>query len=113
VVVATDIVISETIKFMRSLQNSELLLSMMERFTHFKAVPCMSKVTQNKVINFFNEFAHPGGPYFAPRNLRQTSIKVMNVMFPEGKEARRVVHSAFRLLHPYYWPSSLLNWVWT
>lgn len=28
-------------------------------------------------------------------------------MFPEGKKARKLVHSIFRVLHPYYWSYSV------
>lgn len=67
----------------------------------------MSKVTQNKILNCFNDFSHPGGPYFPPRHIRQLALKVVNVMFPEGKKARKLVHNFFRLLHPYYWSQSV------
>ena len=67
----------------------------------------MSKVTQNKILNTFNDFSHPGGPYFPPRKVRQYAIKAMSIMFPEGKKARKLVHNFFRLLHPYYWSQSV------
>jgi hypothetical protein len=68
----------------------------------------MSKVTQNKVLNSFNEFSHPGGPYFSPRNVRQFALKAMGIMFPEGRKARKLVHSVFRVMHPFHWSKSVV-----
>ena len=34
-------------------------------------------------------------------------MKVVNLLFPEGKKARKLVHNFFRLLHPYYWSQSV------
>jgi hypothetical protein len=31
----------------------------------------------------------------------------MGIMFPEGKKARKLVHSIFRVMHPYYWSYSV------
>ncbi|CDW79661.1 UNKNOWN [Stylonychia lemnae] len=106
-IIFIDILISETLKLMRFMQQSDSLLKIMKKFILLKDLPYMSKVTQNKILNTFNDFSHPGGPYFSPRLIRQYSIKVMSIMFPEGKKARKLVHSFFRLLHPYYWSQSL------
>eukprot|EP00347_Sterkiella_histriomuscorum_P013204 403365609 len=106
-VICIDILISETLKLMRIMQQQEPLLKLMQKFVLLKDLPYMSKVTQNKILNCFNDFSHPGGPYFPPRQVRQYAIKVMSVMFPEGKKARKLVHNFFRLLHPYYWSQSV------
>ena len=69
----------------------------------------MSKVTENNIINCLTDFTHPGGPFFPSRPLRHLSSKVMNEVFPNrpAKKPRKLVHSFFRLLHPYYWAESI------
>jgi hypothetical protein len=106
-IVCIDILLTETLKFIRSLEKSEQILAIMHKFILFRCLPYMSKVTQNKVINTFNDFSHPGGPFFAPRQLRHFALKAMGAMFPEGKEARKLIHNVFRLMHPYYWSQSV------
>lgn len=66
-IVCIDILLSETLKFIRSLEKSDQILLIMHKFILFRCLPYMSKVTQNKIINTFNDFSHPGGPFFAPR----------------------------------------------
>lgn len=63
----------------------------------------MSRVTQNKILSVFNDFSHPGGPFFPPRSIRSFSKKAMGIMFPEGKQGRKVTHTVFRAFHPFYW----------
>jgi hypothetical protein len=69
----------------------------------------MSKVSENRVMNTLTEFTHPGGPYFPTRPVRYLANKVMATLFPSraAKRARKLVHSFFRLLHPYYWAESI------
>ena len=37
--------------------------------------------------------------------------RAMDVLYPRGKTLRFVVNLLFRLLHPTWWPFSLLHWV--
>ncbi len=72
-------------------------------------MPYMSKVSENRIMNTLTEFTHPGGPYFPTRPVRQLANKVMSTLFPSrpAKRVRKLVHSFFRLLHPYYWAESI------
>ena len=82
----------------------------MSKLAQARELPYMSKVTENRLMNGLTDFSHPGGPYFPSRPVRQLAIKVMNSIFPVSpnvKRARKVVHSFFRMLHPYYWTESV------
>jgi hypothetical protein len=82
----------------------------MQKLTVAKELPYMSKVTENRLMNSLTDFSHPGGPYFPSRPVRQLAIKLMNSLFPlspNAKRARKIVHSFFRMLHPYYWTESV------
>ena len=69
----------------------------------------MSVVTENKIMDFLTDFSHPGGPYFPARPLRHLSLKLQNDLFPTrpARRARKLIHSFFRLLHPFYWAESV------
>ena len=69
----------------------------------------MSVVTENKIMDFLTDFSHPGGPYFPSRPLRHLALKMQNDLFPKrpARRTRKLVHSFFRLLHPFYWAESL------
>ena len=73
----------------------------------------MSKVTQNKILNMLNNFSHPGGPYFPPRELRQVALKASQDLFPEGCNERMLAHQIFRILHPWYAIQSIIYHVFT
>ena len=82
----------------------------MSKLALARELPYMSKVTENRLMNGLTDFSHPGGPYFPSRPVRQLAIKVMITIFPVSpnvKRARKIVHSFFRMLHPYYWTESV------
>ncbi len=74
-ILALDQVISETVKMLQELKDQALLEIYIDKMTLcVKQLPYMSKITQNKLMNFLNALAHPGGPYFAPREVRQKAV---------------------------------------
>ena len=56
-------------------------------------------------------FTNPGGPLYPSRAVRRRALGAMNALTPGGAFARQLVKLAFRLLHPFRWPWSLLNWL--
>uniref|UniRef100_A0A7S3N108 Uncharacterized protein n=1 Tax=Strombidium inclinatum TaxID=197538 RepID=A0A7S3N108_9SPIT len=71
-------------------------------------VPRMSKTTQNKLLNLLNQFSHPGGPFFPPRELRQIALQASGELFPEGQSERMLTHNIFRVVHPWYLTKSFV-----
>lgn len=63
--------------------------------------------TANKLQGMLYAFSSAGGPIFPTRPVRHTARTTMDIMFPAGRRTRSMVRLAFRLLHPYYWPSSV------
>jgi len=107
--VTADLVISDTLKLLKTITNHDSLFTLMSKLSLIKDLSYMSKVSENRIMNTLTEFTHPGGPYFPTRTVRQLSNKVMTALFPSrpAKRARKLVHSFFRLLHPYYWAESV------
>ena len=115
----TDLVISDTLKLLRSMTNHDALYHLLGKILLFKGkkkcsitvldLPYMSKVSENKLMNGLTDFTHPGGPYFPSRPVRHLASQTMSQLFPNrpARRLRKLVHSCFRLLHPYYWAESL------
>ena len=70
-ILVVDTLLCESIKVIRVLDSSQKIMKMIENMVdEFKHLPRISRVTQNKTLNMLNNFSHPGGPYFPPRELR-------------------------------------------
>ena len=61
----------------------------------------------------------PGAPRWAPQSVRQAALRALDVLFPMGASARRLVCFAFQLLHPgevaqsaSRWAFGWLRWPW-
>lgn len=108
-IVAADLVISDTLRLLKSMTNHDALYSLLCKIVLFRDLPYMSKVSENKLMNTLTDFTHPGGPYFPTRPVRHLASHAMVLLFPQMKarRLRKLVHSFFRLLHPYYWSESV------
>ena len=70
-ILVIDTLLCESIKVIRAFDSSKKIIRMIEEMVcEFRQLPRMSRVTQNKTLNMLNNFSHPGGPYFPPRELR-------------------------------------------
>ncbi|GBG88166.1 hypothetical protein CBR_g46654 [Chara braunii] len=55
----------------------------------------------------------PGGPHFPPRSVRHAAFRTLDCLYPVGRRFRHLISLGFRLLHPYYWPSSFWHFLVT
>ncbi|XP_039810631.1 uncharacterized protein LOC120673716 isoform X3 [Panicum virgatum] len=55
----------------------------------------------------------PGGPTYPTRAVRHAAWNTLDLLFPVGRYPRHVISLFFRLLYPWYWPSSCWNFVVT
>ncbi|PUZ58065.1 hypothetical protein GQ55_5G478900 [Panicum hallii var. hallii] len=58
-------------------------------------------------------FTSPGGPTYPTRAVRHAAWNTLDLLFPVGRYPRHVISLFFRLLYPWYWPSSCWNFVVT
>ncbi|CAL4965253.1 unnamed protein product [Urochloa decumbens] len=58
-------------------------------------------------------FTSPGGPTYPTRAVRHAAWNTLDLLFPIGRYPRHVISLFFRLLYPWYWPSSCWNFVMT
>ncbi|KAJ3693682.1 hypothetical protein LUZ60_009162 [Juncus effusus] len=58
-------------------------------------------------------FTSPGGPTYPTRAVRHATWNTLDFLFPVGVYPRHVISLFFRLLYPWYWPSSCWNFIMT
>ncbi|XP_019052878.1 PREDICTED: uncharacterized protein LOC104594588 isoform X2 [Nelumbo nucifera] len=56
-------------------------------------------------------FTSPGGPMYPTRAVRHAAWDALDLLFPIGRYPRHLISLFFRLLYPWYWPSSCWNFV--
>ncbi|EOA13883.1 hypothetical protein CARUB_v10026986mg [Capsella rubella] len=56
-------------------------------------------------------FTSPGGPMYPTRAVRHAAWDSLDSLFPVGRYPRHLISLFFRLLYPWYWPSSCWNFV--
>ncbi|KAK6935900.1 hypothetical protein RJ641_032930, partial [Dillenia turbinata] len=56
-------------------------------------------------------FTSPGGPKYPTRVVRHAAWDALDLLFPVGSYPRHLISLFFRLLYPWYWPSSCWNFV--
>ncbi|KAG0473669.1 hypothetical protein HPP92_015526 [Vanilla planifolia] len=58
-------------------------------------------------------FTSPGGPMYPTRAVRHAAWDALDLLFPIGQYPRHIISFFFRLLYPWYWPSSCWNFIKT
>ncbi|XP_058109756.1 uncharacterized protein LOC131252968 isoform X5 [Magnolia sinica] len=56
-------------------------------------------------------FTSPGGPMYPTRAVRHAAWDALDFLFPVGQYPRHLISLFFRLLYPWYWPSSCWNFI--
>ncbi|KAL8191641.1 hypothetical protein R6Q57_028372 [Mikania cordata] len=58
-------------------------------------------------------FTSPGGPMYPTRAVRHAAWDALDFLYPVGRYPRHLISLFFRVLYPWYWPSSCWNFVWS
>eukprot|EP00249_Psilotum_nudum_P006891 c20139_g1_i2 orf=139-1155(+) len=67
--------------------------------------------TSTRLKSALYSFTSPGGPMYPTRPIRHAAWDTLDCLYPVGQRFRHLISLSFRLLHPYYWPSSFGNFV--
>lgn len=67
--------------------------------------------TSTRLKTCLYSFTSPGGPMYPTRAVRHAAWDALDVLFPVGQYPRHIISLFFRLLYPWYWPSSCWNFV--
>ncbi|XP_022964651.1 uncharacterized protein LOC111464663 isoform X3 [Cucurbita moschata] len=67
--------------------------------------------TSTRLKTCLYSFTPPGGPMYPTRAVRHAAWDALDFLFPVGRYPRHLISLFFRLLYPWYWPSSCWNFV--
>ncbi|GLU11642.1 hypothetical protein SLE2022_283750 [Rubroshorea leprosula] len=67
--------------------------------------------TSTRLKTSLYSFTSPGGPMYPTRAVRHAAWDALDFLFPVGRYPRHLISLFFRLLYPWYWPSSCWNFV--
>ncbi|KAK1398555.1 K-stimulated pyrophosphate-energized sodium pump protein [Heracleum sosnowskyi] len=81
--------------------------------SHIKALQGMElrMATSTRLKTCLYSFTSPGGPMYPTRAVRHAAWVALDLLFPVGQYPRHVISLFFRLLYPWYWPSSCWNFI--
>ncbi|XP_059429745.1 uncharacterized protein LOC132163462 [Corylus avellana] len=67
--------------------------------------------TSTRLKTCLYSFTSPGGPMYPTRAVRHAAWDALDLLFPIGRYPRHLISLFFRLLYPWYWPSSCWNFI--
>nr|XP_043636552.1 uncharacterized protein LOC122607604 [Erigeron canadensis]XP_043636553.1 uncharacterized protein LOC122607604 [Erigeron canadensis] len=67
--------------------------------------------TSTRLKTCLYSFTSPGGPMYPTRAVRHAAWDALDFLFPVGRYPRHIISLFFRLMYPWYWPSSCWNFV--
>ncbi|KAK6144593.1 hypothetical protein DH2020_021413 [Rehmannia glutinosa] len=67
--------------------------------------------TSTRLKTCLYSFTSPGGPMYPTRAVRHAAWDALDFLFPVGRYPRHIISLFFRLLYPWYWPSSCWNFL--
>ncbi|XP_044475797.1 uncharacterized protein LOC123203503 [Mangifera indica] len=65
--------------------------------------------TSTRLKTCLYSFTSPGGPMYPTRAVRHAAWDALDFLYPVGQYPRHLISLFFRLLYPWYWPSSCWN----
>lgn len=105
-----DILVIELSDQLQKLKVEPVLL---HYFSHIKVLQGLElrMTTSTRLKSCLYSFTSPGGPMYPTRAVRHAAWDALDFLFPVGRYPRHIISLFFRLLYPWYWPSSCWNFV--
>ncbi|XP_057782826.1 uncharacterized protein LOC131000771 [Salvia miltiorrhiza] len=107
---APDIFITELADQLQKLKVEPVLLHYLSQIKVLQGVE-LRMATSTKLKTCLYSFTSPGGPMYPTRAVRHAAWDALDFLFPVGRYPRHLISLFFRLLYPWYWPSSCWNFV--
>ncbi|KAG9445142.1 hypothetical protein H6P81_016482 [Aristolochia fimbriata] len=105
-----DIFVIELTDQLQKLKVEPVLLHYLSQMRALKGLELrMSTSTRMKACLY--SFTSPGGPMYPTRAVRHAAWGALDLLFPVGRYPRHLISLFFRLLYPWYWPSSCWNFI--
>ncbi|KAL8516225.1 hypothetical protein ACS0TY_014765 [Phlomoides rotata] len=102
---ASDIFVTELADQLQLLKVEPVLLHYLTQMKVLRGVE-LRTTTSTRLKTCLYSFTTPGGPMYPTRAVRHAAWDALDFLFPVGKHPRHIISFLFRLLYPWYWPSS-------
>ncbi|XWS74161.1 hypothetical protein CRYUN_Cryun02cG0191700 [Craigia yunnanensis] len=103
-----DILVIELADQLQKLKVEPVLLHYFSQITILQDVE-LRMATSTRLKTCLYSFTSPGGPMYPTRAVRHAAWDTLDMLFPVGRYPRHLISLFFRLLYPWYWPSSCWN----
>lgn len=100
-----DIFVNELTDQLQKLKVEPVLLHYLSQIKVLQGLE-LRMTTSTRLKTCLYSFTSPGGPMYPTRAVRHAAWDALNALFPIGRYPRHVISLFFRLLYPWYWPSS-------
>ncbi|GMJ00790.1 hypothetical protein like AT5G59960 [Hibiscus trionum] len=100
-----DILIIELADQLQKLKVEPVLLHYLSQIKALRGIE-LRIATSTRLKTCLYSFTSPGGPMYPTRAVRHAAWDALDLLFPVGRFPRHLISLSFRLLYPWYWPSS-------
>lgn len=107
---AADIFVIELSDQLQKLKVEPVLIHYLNQLKYLQGLE-LRMTTSTRLKTCLYSFTSPGGPMYPTRVVRHAAWDTLDLLFPVGQYPRHVISFFFRLLYPWYWPSSCWNFV--
>eukprot|EP00850_Spirogloea_muscicola_P006111 SM000028S10205 [mRNA] locus=s28:932255:936106:+ [translate_table: standard] len=104
----SDIFVTEITNQLQKIRVEPVLLTYLQKTQALKGVE-LRTTTSIRLQSALYMLTSPGGPLFPTRPVRHAAWATLDTLYPVGRRFRHLISLGFRLLHPYYWPGSFMN----
>ncbi|KAL3750695.1 hypothetical protein ACJRO7_011748 [Eucalyptus globulus] len=100
-----DVFVIELADQLQKLKVEPVLIHYLSQLKYLQGMELrMATITRLKACLY--SFTSPGGPMYPTRAVRHAAWDALDLLFPVGRYPRHLISLFFRLLYPWYWPSS-------
>ncbi|PIN24359.1 hypothetical protein CDL12_02892 [Handroanthus impetiginosus] len=107
---ASDIFVTEVADQLQKLKVEPVLLHYLSQIKVLQGLE-LRMITSTRLKTCLYSFTSPGAPMYPTRAVRHAAWDALDFLFPVGRYPRHLISLFFRLLYPWYWPSSCWNFV--
>lgn len=105
-----DIFVIEITDQLQKLKIEPVLLHYLSQIKTLQGLE-LRMMTSTRLKACLYSFTSPGGPMYPTRAVRHGAWDALDSLFPVGRYPRHLISLFFRLLYPWYWPSSCWNFL--
>ncbi|KAJ4970849.1 hypothetical protein NE237_003948 [Protea cynaroides] len=105
-----DIFVIELTDQLQRLKVEPVLLHYLSQMKALQGLE-LKMTTSTRLKACLYSFTSPGGPMYPTRAVRHAVWDVLDFLFPIGTYPRHLISLFFRLLYPWYWPSSCWHFI--